>query len=92
MWHGRLRSLTHITARYLLFHSIAFLIMTLTPVSLSMRLPAIVDRPTHRAGDWLLNPLAAYLTAPQVAATAHDARRCSVSKQLGREVVQVDRL
>lgn len=53
--------------------------MTVAPMSLSMRLPAVVNRSTHRAGDRLLNPLAAYLTAPQMTVAAHSAPPGSVS-------------
>ena len=68
------------TPHQLLFHAIAFLVMTVAPVSLSMRLPTIVDRLTHRAGDRLLNPVTAYLTATQMCVAAHGASRGNVSK------------
>lgn len=44
--------------------------MTVAPVSLSMRLPAVVDGLTYRADGRLLNPLAAYLTTPPTVTVA----------------------
>ena len=67
------------TPHNLLLHSSAFLAMTVAPVSLSMRLPAIVDRLTYWAGGPLLDPLPTYLTAPQVTEAAHGASLCSIS-------------
>ena len=72
-------STTHTTPHNLLFHSSAFLAVTVPPVSLSVRLPAVVNGLTYWAGGRLLNPLAAHLTAPQVTVAAHDASLYSVS-------------